>query len=181
MPHVNAAHAHAHPHRDSADIVAASPEGAQGLARVVDFVDAHINRYGSAPEPRFYLSGADIHERVELTQELFTVLKAAAEELGKGRSISILAREQEISTQQAADLLGLSRPTVVRLIEDGELAATVPGRSRRKLRLADVLKYRDLLHARRTEFISESSEEFSDVGEHPEKVAESLEKARHAR
>lgn len=173
--------AHAHSHRDETDVVTASPRDAQDLARVVDFVDAHISRYGSAPEPQFYLSGADANERVELTQELFLVLKYAADELSRGRSIRILAREQEISTQQAADLLGLSRPTVVKLIEDGELAATVPGKTRRKLRLAEVLDYRDRLHARRTEFISDSSEEFHDAGEDPEKVAELLKKARRAR
>lgn len=173
--------AHAHSHRDETDVVTASPQAAQELARIVDFVDAHIDRYGSAPKPQFYLSGADANERVELTQELFLVLKHAAGELSKGRSIRILAREQEISTQQAADLLGLSRPTVVKLIEDGELAATVPGKIRRKLRLAEVLDYRDRLHARRTEFISDSSEEFHDVGEDPEKIAELLRKARRSR
>ena len=39
----------------------------------------------------------------------------------------------------AAEILGLSRPTVVRLIEDGELHAHVPGAIRRKLRLAECL------------------------------------------
>lgn len=172
--------AHAHSHRDETDVTA-SPQDAQDLTRVVDFVDAHISRYGSAPKPQFYLSGADANERVELTQELFTVLKYAADELSRGRSIRILAREEEISTQQAADLLGLSRPTVVKLIEDGELTATVPGKTRRKLRLAEVLDYRDRLHDRRTEFISDSSAEFNGVDEDREKVAELLKKVRRAR
>lgn len=121
--------AHAHSHRDENDVVTASPHDAQDLARVVNFVDANISRYRSAPEPQFYLSGADANERVELTHDLFVVLKCAADELSKDRSIRILAREQEISTQQAADLLGLSRPTVVKLIEDDELTATVPGKT----------------------------------------------------
>lgn len=151
-----------------AHIVTASPQDAKELARVVDFVDAHISRYGEAPERQFFLSGADANDRVELTHELFNVLKYAASELSQGRSIRILAREEEISTQQAADLLGLSRPTVVTLIEDGELTAHVPGKSRRKLRLAEVLDYRDRLHARRTDFISDSSEEFDDLDKGPQ-------------
>jgi excisionase family DNA binding protein len=96
--------------------------------------------------------------------------------LSHGQSISILTRDQEISTQQAAEILGLSRPTVVRLIEDGELHAHVPGAVRRKLRLADVLAYRQELHARRNRFITESSAEFEDFSD--DEVAEALAEAR---
>ena len=77
--------------------------------------------------------------------------------LSNGQSISILARDQEITTQQAADILGFSRPTVVRLIDEGELSAHVPGTVRRKLLLVDGLAYREELLARRNEFITESS------------------------
>lgn len=65
--------------------------------------------------------------------------KQVVQALSHGQSISILTRDQEISTQQAAEILGLSRPTVVKLIDSGELTAHVPGAVRRKLRLADVL------------------------------------------
>jgi excisionase family DNA binding protein len=76
------------------------------------------------------------HDRVELTEQLYEVLKRVAHTLSHGQSISILTRDEEISTQQAAEILGLSRPTVVRLIQDGELHAHAPGAVRRKLRLA---------------------------------------------
>ena len=48
----------------------------------------------------------------------------------------------KLTTQQVADLLGVSRPTVVRLIDDGELAAERIG-NRRKVLLKDALDYRD--------------------------------------
>ena len=47
-----------------------------------------------------------------------------------------------LTTQQAAELLGVSRPTVVKLIDDGKLPAETPGKRRRMVKLDDVLKYR---------------------------------------
>lgn len=161
---------------------AASPEvvnpiasDADELAKVLSFIEAHETRHG-AIEPSFFLSGAGENDRVELTEQVHEVLKRVVQALSHGQSISILTRDQEISTQQAAEILGLSRPTVVRLIEDGELQAYVPGAVRRKLRLADVLAYREELRARRNRFITESSAEFDDVDE--DEVAKLLAEAR---
>lgn len=165
----------------SAEIVSPVPADANGVADVLSFIEAHEARHGTSPEPAFFLSGASEHDRVELTEQLHEVLKRAAHALSHGQSISILTRDQEISTQQAAEILGLSRPTVVRLIQDGELDAHVPGAVRRKLRLADVLAYREELHARRNRFITESSEEFADADADADEVAELLGEAKRKR
>lgn len=163
----------------SAEVVSPVPADANGLADVLSFIEAHESRHGTSPEPAFFLSGAGEHGRVELTEQLYDVLKRAAYALSHGQSITILTRDQEISTQQAAEILGLSRPTVVRLIEDGELDAHVPGTIRRKLRLADVLVYREELHTRRNRFITESSEQFADAD--ADAVAQLLAEAKRQR
>lgn len=53
-----------------------------------------------------------------------------------------------LSTSEAADILGVSRPTLVRLLESGEMPFEQPGRHRR-VRLADVLAYRERVRRRR--------------------------------
>lgn len=53
-----------------------------------------------------------------------------------------------LSTQEAANLLGISRPTLVKLLESGEIAFTKPGRHRR-VQLRDLLDYQRQLHERR--------------------------------
>lgn len=160
----------------AAEVVSPAPADAGELAKVLSFIEAHEARHGASPEPVFYLSGSGEHDRVELTEQLHEILKRVVHALSHGQSISILTRDQEISTQQAAEILGLSRPTVVRLIEDGELHAHVPGTVRRKLRLADVLAYREELRARRNRFITESSAEFENADD--DEVAGLLAEAR---
>lgn len=157
------------------EVVNPVPAEADELAKVLSFIEAHEARHG-ALEPAFFLSGAGEHDRVELTEQLHEILKRVVHALSQGQSISILTRDQEITTQQAAEILGLSRPTIVRLIEDGELQAHVPGAVRRKLRLADVLAYRAQLRERRNRFITESSAEFEDFDD--DEVAEALDAAR---
>lgn len=148
---------------DPVGALVTSGEEPDDVATILSFIEAHESRHGAGSEPAFYLSGSSEHDRVELTEQLHMILKQAAQALGKGQSISILARDEEISTQQAADVLGLSRPTVVRLINEGELSAQVPGTVRRKLKLIDVIEYRDALKTRREKFIADSSAEYSDV------------------
>ncbi|MEP6797654.1 MAG: excisionase family DNA-binding protein [Lapillicoccus sp.] len=160
------------------DVVNPDQAEAEELAKVLTFLQAHGARRGAAPPPAFFLSGADGQDRVELTEQVHTILTQVVEALSNGQSISVLTRDQDVSTQQAAELLGLSRPTVVRLIDDGELAAHVPGAVRRKLRLADVLSYREELRARRNEFITESSAAYDDADEN---TASLLAEARKAR
>ena len=161
----------------ASDVITPTPNDADELAKVRSFIDAHDARHGT--EPAFFLSGASEHDRVELTEQLHEILERVVHALSHGQSISILTRDQEISTQQAAEILGLSRPTVVRLIEDGELHAHVPGAVRRKLRLADVLGYREELRARRNRFITESSAEFDHVDD--DEVSDLLADARRER
>ena len=160
----------------AAEVVSPAATDVDELARVLSFIEAHEARHGSSPAPAFFLSGAGKHDRVELTEQLHAILKQVVQALSHGQSISILTRDQEISTQQAAEILGLSRPTVVKLIDDGELSAHVPGAVRRKLRLADVLAYREELRTRRNRFITESSAEYDDSDS--DEIADLLAEAR---
>ena len=106
----------------ASDVITPTPNDADELAKVRSFIDAHDARHDTSPEPAFFLSGASEHDRVELTEQLHEILKRVVHALSHGQSISILTRDQEISTQQAARSW-LSRPTALSLIEDGELPA----------------------------------------------------------
>ena len=76
-----------------------------------------------------------------------------------------------LTTQQAADLLGVSRPTVVRLIDSGELDAERPG-TRRQVLLRDVLEYRERRRQRQYEVLAETAVDIDDEDDPAEVVAQ---------
>lgn len=79
-------------------------------------------------------------ERHVLPPEVFDVLRNVVDAMAHGQAVTIAPVHQRLTTQQAADLLGVSRPTLVKLLESGEIPYEQPGRHRR-VRLADVLAY----------------------------------------
>lgn len=81
-------------------------------------------------------------EEIVLPEKVFEVLREIVRLMAQGRAVTIAPVHQRLTTQEAADLLGISRPTLVRLLEAGEMAFEQPGRHRR-VRLVDVLEYRD--------------------------------------
>lgn len=83
--------------------------------------------------------------RWELPAELLEVLGLAAAALAEGRPVTLSCHEPVLSTQQAADLLGVSRPTLVRLLDSGVIPFDQPRRHRR-VQLADLLAYQARCH-----------------------------------
>ncbi len=65
----------------------------------------------------------------------------AARQLVDGNGVTIVANHTVLTTQQAADLLNVSRPYLVRLLEAKEIPYSKIG-THRRVRLADVLEYR---------------------------------------
>ncbi len=106
---------------------------------------AMFSRLGA--EPATTLSGPN-GEHLVLPPEVFEVLRDVVEAMADGQAVTIAPVHQRLTTQEAADLLGVSRPTLVKLLETGEIPFEQPGRHRR-VRLADVLAYRERSTAER--------------------------------
>lgn len=121
------------------------PSDRAALATVHNFFAAHNATGRSARAPRYFLAGAEPGDRVELPEPVYGVLRQVVEALQQGMAVSVVPRSMRLTTQQAADLLNVSRPTVVKLLDEGKIPFDRVGTHRRML-LADVLAYQ---HRRR--------------------------------
>ena len=81
---------------------------------------------------------------VGLSESLLQILQASAGELAEGHSVTVMSSEAALSPAEAADLLGLSRPFVVRLLDDGAiLSQRLPQSRHRKVLLSDLLVFQE--------------------------------------
>jgi excisionase family DNA binding protein len=108
------------------------------------------------------LIGPDGSE-IEVPEELYGVLRDVVEALSPGLAISIAPHNTMLTTQEAADLLNISRPTLVRLLPDGEIPYTMRGRHRRVL-LRDVLAYQERTRTERRQALDQMAADAEDDG-----------------
>lgn len=102
-------------------------------------------------------------EPVSLPESIVSVLAEILDHARRGEHVRVIADDEEITTQQAADLLNVSRPYLVGLVDQGKIPSRKVG-PRRRLKLADVLLYRDVDRARRLEAVSTLAAEAQELG-----------------
>ena len=102
-------------------------------------------------------------EPVELPASVVRVLAEVLEHARRGETVRVIVDDEEITTQQAADLLNVSRPYLVGLVDRGEIPSRKVG-ARRRLRLTDVLLYREVDQARRLKAVAELAAEAQELG-----------------
>ena len=85
-------------------------------------------------------NGSDLRI-VTLSPALTDLLLEVLRMVSSGQGVCVTAVEAELTTQQAADLLNVSRPYLVKLLENGEMPFTRTGRHRR-IRAADLFEFK---------------------------------------
>ena len=94
---------------------------------------------------------------VEIPASAFAALQAVVRDMAQGHTITLIPHDKELTTKEAADILNVSRPFLVKLLDRGEIPYHRVG-THRRLRVEDVLAYRELRAARRREKLRELTE-----------------------
>jgi excisionase family DNA binding protein len=98
-----------------------------------------------------------------LPEELREVITNVVMALRRGQAITLAPHALRLTTQQAADLLGISRPTLVKLLEDGKIPFETPNRHRR-IQLSDLLTFQASRRTERRETLRDLAREAQDIG-----------------
>jgi len=121
-------------------------------------------------------------QTVGLPMEAYRVLIDIVRALSQGRAITVAPVDQLLTTQEAADFLGISRPTLVKLLESGRIPFERPTASRhRRVRLADVVKYQHQSAQERSDALDTMTREAAAAGLYDDSAADYATALRRAR
>ena len=87
-----------------------------------------------------------------------------------GADVTVLARNEELTSQQAADFLNVSRQYMVRLLERGDIASTKVG-THRRVRAEDLAHYRHRRDEGRAAALADMADQAQAAGGYDEPAA----------
>lgn len=101
--------------------------------------------------------------QIELPTSSLTLLMSILVELAVGNAVQVVPVHAELTTQEAANILNVSRPHMVKLLENGHLPFHKTGRHRRVL-FADLMGYKHQRDQESTEAMQELADYSQELG-----------------
>jgi excisionase family DNA binding protein len=114
-------------------------------------------------ELRLELKTGNASEELVLPPPALRLLLRALTEMGQGNAVTLTPVRAELTTQQAADLLNVSRPHLVKLLDEGSIPSRKVG-THRRVQLEDLLAYKREFQALRQAALSELAALSQDLG-----------------
>lgn len=96
-------------------------------------------------------------QQVEVPVSALRLLVDILTELGDGNTVKLIPVHAEMTTQEAADVLNMSRPTLIKRLDEGVIPYHRSG-NRRKVAYLDVVAYKKAMDDRRLQALDELSE-----------------------
>jgi excisionase family DNA binding protein len=93
-------------------------------------------------------------EIVQIPSSAMHLFVQLLSEIADGHAVTVTSVHEELSTQKAADILNVSRPYLIQLLEQGKIPFHKVG-THRRVRLADILSYKEQIDAQRLNTLDE--------------------------
>jgi excisionase family DNA binding protein len=113
------------------------------------------------PNPEIEIE--ETKEKIKIPLNALKLLAKILKVTGQGKPISIVPVATEMTTQAAAELLGCSRPHLVKMLEDGKIPFTKIGKHRR-VKIEDVFTYKKDIKAKQEKLLIEIMKSDQDSG-----------------
>lgn len=133
-----------------------APRGDRSAAAPLEAVLHRLEKRPASAKVRLSIAAARGQQAIEsdLPEEVVRLLCDILAEMAKGNAVSVLARREDLTTQQAAAMLGVSRPHLVSLLDAGRIPSYKVG-THRRVRRDDVITYRNKLDEMRKKALEE--------------------------
>jgi excisionase family DNA binding protein len=102
-------------------------------------------------------------EEILLPESVYNFLRQIVGAMASGQAISLMPHNCELTTQEAANILNVSRPFLVKLLDRGEIPCSKVGKHRRVL-FQDVINYKEQRQVKRRQGLKELTQFLQDEG-----------------
>ncbi|MEH2413076.1 helix-turn-helix domain-containing protein [Nostoc sp.] len=102
-------------------------------------------------------------EEISIPDSVYQVLRQAVDAMASGKVVSVVIQDRELTTQKAADFLKVSRPHLIKLLEQGQIPHIMVG-THRRVRFDDLVKYKKQRDSKRREGLKQFTQFLEDQG-----------------
>ena len=123
-----------------------------------------LSRYARKKAPlTVQVRDADNEEPIALPAGAVSLLMEVLEAMASGRGVTLIPENAELTTVQAADILNVSRPFLIKLLEENVIPYRLVGKHRR-IRMDDVIAYKERIDRDREMALDQLVEEAQREG-----------------
>ena len=122
----------------------AEPPSARAIevaARALDKVRSYLRNHPDGPPEVSVIVADGPNEELAVPREAVVLLARVLSHLADGHAVAILPAETQLTTQQAADVLNVSRPFLIRLLDSGQIRYRMVG-SHRRVDLRSLMEFK---------------------------------------
>lgn len=123
---------------------------------------AYVETGASSQKVAISCKDGQLHQ-VEVPVSALRLLVDILTELGDGNTVKLIPVHAEMTTQEAADILNMSRPTLIKILDEGDIPYHRSG-NRRKVKYKDVMAYKHEVDTKRLNALNELSELDQSLG-----------------
>lgn len=111
---------------------------------------------------------ADSHQKkpIELPADIVSVLIDILETMASGRGVTLIPENAELTTVEAATVLNISRPFLIKLLEEGKIPYRKVGKHRR-MSMEDILAFKSKSDYKRELVLDELATQAQELGMYP--------------
>ncbi len=131
---------------------------------VIEAVEHLLKETRISARPKLLGPGATSdREAIELPESLYGVLREVVHFLLLGKAVTVVPMHKEMTTQQAADFLNVSRPFLIKLLGQGAIPYTKVG-THRRIRFGELMEYKLRRDATRAQGLDQLSQLSHELG-----------------